>query len=119
MSWPEDLGKLTHPQDRGINLDYPDLRIEVNLEELVATIKKLGGATIMVFEAKEQMLQFNPLALDSLIRIIRPSMVTAELVVVSQIHGASKKDAEHIALLLGLEEQHTSIFRNVWANPMR
>lgn len=118
MSWIDDLGKLASPHDKGFNASYPDLRIEVNLEELVVMIKKLGGLTVMVFETKEQQLRFNPVVTDSLIKILTPSSVSPEStegVLLSQIYGASKKDAEHIASLLALEEQSPSMFRTVWA----
>ena len=117
MSWIDDLGKLASPHDKGFNASYPDLRIEINLEELVGLVKKLGGMTIMVFETKEQLLHFNPLATESLIRIFRPSVVSTEMVVAYQIYGATKKDAEHIASLLAVTEQHANIFRIVWVTP--
>ena len=118
MSWIDDLGKLANEHDKGFNPNYPDLRIEINIEQLVEVIKKIGGPTIMVFETKEQLLHFNPLATDSLIRIFRPSLTSSDMVLFSQIHGPSEKDAEHVASLLLLVEQHKSIFRSFWSSPV-
>jgi hypothetical protein len=115
-SWIE---RMANPSGEGLaflNLNYPDLTIEIEFDEFLAMLREASGLTVLVFETLDQRRQIQPEATASCLQVFRQSKhdPSQGMIVCASLQGLTDKDAEAFAKRLNLVEESRTKGWRVW-----